>query len=974
MQHALFNHNKHSLPSPSISHDTQVCVRATWSAPEQQEEVVRRSKRVKLDESRSYLNNPSHALSTSNGQHIALHRHECWTVSTLSPARPFGVLQEYEVTQTLRTQSDWTTNSLSIPSFGPGILNTNVYFQHPTQSYHYPESRITSIDPSEQHLLEAGCSDVENSCSDTTSDIVCYGALRELDLVDSEVIPSCISGLRWDQSCLTNESGGKIPLSERTVQILTSLFTQGGVHFDFNLEQTASSQSKSKQRVGHHRSAALVLSAVLYGSRDAAEDIGDWLDSIELYLQTPTYSSLDVPYCNPHRTLDGTTISTGRLINLQRAPQFPQFEPCSTNSFDIFTTRMFEEAEQPSLIKSPLHNHQKQALTFMQGRECGWDFYNERGSCDLWQCQSDNFGREKFVDSLSGKSFFGPPDEFRGGLLADEMGLGKTCSMLSLIACSMNQLSQGNCDNHSSALTSNATLVVVPLPLLQVWEKQIREHFQTDSVHFLIYYGTTRKQCNSLTGFDIVLTTYNTVAKEWKSQKTKQTAEATPFLFQSVWHRIVLDEAHIIKNKDTDLAKAVSALNGERRWCITGTPIQNRSSDIYSLLRFLRVYPYNNFKTYEEAFVRPLKTGADIAALGTLQKLMRTLAIRRPRAVIDLPPREDARVEVEFTENEGRTYEEAKKGVMRIIEQAFTNGEGHAGFLYINALQRINELRYICNHGIAPVRKKQKTMKDIYEGNPGSIQRELDLLVAGDDSNTSTCINCGCDLFEEQGNDFLRVMQCKPQKLCSGLCNNCSLSTPSTPGSRDLDSGACTPPTIKHISSKVRALINEIQQTPRQDKCAVFSYWTSTLDLIGTALTEAGITHTRYDGSMSRTKRDAVLTSFASDNVKVILVSISCGGQGLDLTAANHAFLVEPQWNPMLEEQALSRVHRLGQKKPVRLVRFVVKKTWEEKIVSLQERKRMLAELIVDGPGEDAEKFKGEEGRRQLAMLRDLVA
>lgn len=102
----------------------------------------------------------------------------------------------------------------------------------------------------------------------------------------------------------------------------------------------------------------------------------------------------------------------------------------------------------------------------------------------------------------------------------------------------------------------------------------------------------------------------------------------------------------------------------------------------------------------------------------------------------------------------------------------------------------------------------------------------------------------------------------------------------------------------------------------------------------------------------------------------MILVSISCGGTGLDLTAANHAFLLEPQWNPMLEEQALARVHRIGQTRPVRLVRLIMKDTWEEKIVALQDRKRLLAKLIVDG-----EKVgRGSDGMQRLLWLRDLVA
>jgi SWI/SNF-related matrix-associated actin-dependent regulator of chromatin subfamily A3 len=84
----------------------------------------------------------------------------------------------------------------------------------------------------------------------------------------------------------------------------------------------------------------------------------------------------------------------------------------------------------------------------------------------------------------------------------------------------------------------------------------------------------------------------------------------------------------------------------------------------------------------------------------------------------------------------------------------------------------------------------------------------------------------------------------------------------------------------------------------------------------------------------------------------------------LDLTAANHAILVEPQWNPMLEEQALSRVYRLGQTKPVKLVRLIMRDTWEEKIQWVQKQKRTFAELVT----ERTKLSKGDDGKRLLLV------
>jgi SWI/SNF-related matrix-associated actin-dependent regulator of chromatin subfamily A3 len=141
---------------------------------------------------------------------------------------------------------------------------------------------------------------------------------------------------------------------------------------------------------------------------------------------------------------------------------------------------------------------------------------------------------------------------------------------------------------------------------------------------------------------------------------------------------------------------------------------------------------------------------------------------------------------------------------------------------------------------------------------------------------------------------------------------------------------------------------------------------------------------------MSGGKRDSTLKAFASDpNVRAILVSISCGGQGytldtvsfsissmannvnarLDLTIANRAYLLEPQWNPMLEEQALSRVHRIGQERPVTTIRLVMKNTFEENVIATQERKKHLVDLTVErGRLKD-----GNAGRQQLHVCTTLL-
>lgn len=154
-------------------------------------------------------------------------------------------------------------------------------------------------------------------------------------------------------------------------------------------------------------------------------------------------------------------------------------------------------------------------------------------------------------------------------------------------------------------------------------------------------------------------------------------------------------------------------------------------------------------------------------------------------------------------------------------------------------------------------------------------------------------------------------------------------------------------------------------------KSVVFSGWTSHLDLIELALTSADIPFTRLDGSMSRAARTTAMDNFRDDpSVLVILVSIMAGGLGLNLNAGNNVYVMEPQYNPAAEAQAVDRVHRLGQKRPVRTTRYIMRDSFEEKMLEIQEKKMKLATLSMDGQNKALD--KAEASRQKLMDLRSL--
>jgi SNF2 family DNA or RNA helicase len=150
-------------------------------------------------------------------------------------------------------------------------------------------------------------------------------------------------------------------------------------------------------------------------------------------------------------------------------------------------------------------------------------------------------------------------------------------------------------------------------------------------------------------------------------------------------------------------------------------------------------------------------------------------------------------------------------------------------------------------------------------------------------------------------------------------------------------------------STKLSVLLESLDEAVAEGhKALVFSQWTSFLDLVEPKLREAALRWTRLDGSTP--DREAVVREFQSaDGPPVLLLSLRAGGVGLNLTAADHVFLLDPWWNPAVEEQAADRAHRIGQDRPVMVYRLVARDTVEERILELQARKRDLAQAALAG-------------------------
>lgn len=179
-------------------------------------------------------------------------------------------------------------------------------------------------------------------------------------------------------------------------------------------------------------------------------------------------------------------------------------------------------------------------------------------------------------------------------------------------------------------------------------------------------------------------------------------------------------------------------------------------------------------------------------------------------------------------------------------------------------------------------------------------------------------------------------------------------------------------PTFIYIYIYILALVEELttlQHTDTTSKSIVFSQFVAFLDLIQWRLSRAGFSVVKLDGRMSPPQRATVISKFMTDpTVTVFLVSLKAGGVALNLTEASRVFVMDPWWNPAVEDQAFDRIHRLGQYRPIKITRMVIENSIESRILQLQEKKKALFESTVGRDMEALAKLS-EEDLRFLFVL-----
>ncbi|KAK0622598.1 SNF2 family N-terminal domain-containing protein [Immersiella caudata] len=736
------------------------------------------------------------------------------------------------------------------------------------------------------------------------------------------------------------------------------------------------------------------------------QDISEFFESNEMFIQDPENCDRRVRYCNPHRlssadphNLQWTCdLNPGDLtFDMKDASAGPDILDFLDSQADL------TETPQPPAIETLLKRHQKQALTFMLQREKGWTF--DENTLDLWDVIDTGRGRF-FINRISGAHQNEEPKQFYGGIVADPMGFGKTLTTIALVATDVcgpqDPFSDLNdlFDNHDTDLEmadpSFQTLIVVPPPLLDTWEEQLAEHVIPDGLTWMRYHGKGRtSQSLDFTRSNIVLTTYHTIAADWKSKGSSQDS----VLFSARWRRLVLDEAHVIRNSNSQMARSIHELDAKCRWAVTGTPLQNRLKDFSALLKFLQVDPYCDQKSFDRDISHLWKTEQADEARKRLQRLSRCLLLRRPQGTVKLPPRKDLQCEVIFSPEERQLHESIRHRAIEQINAANGQSEEAAGSsTYMNVLQQIEAMRMVCNLGLHYSSRHNLSIggASISSGSTqchwtATAQRMFNLrrnispvqcsvctlsletmerLLADSEEEEkpslfSQCLQFMCSDCLQTAKDRCHCGH-TPRCVVAPVSVTMNDLEPSLVAHHRLDP---SPGTLYALPTKITALVAQLKRVPMDEKSIVFSTWRMSLDVVEAGLRQAGIQCLRYDGKVPQKERHGVVTRFREDpSVRVLLLTLACGAVGLTLTVASRAYLLEPHWNPTLEDQALARIHRMGQKREVTTVRFYVRDTFEKRVLELQGLKKKLAGLV------SAPHDGGTQGELNMSSLEGLRA
>lgn len=584
--------------------------------------------------------------------------------------------------------------------------------------------------------------------------------------------------------------------------------------------------------------------------------------------------------------------------------------------------------------------------------------------------------------------------QYKGGLLGDEMGMGKTIQAVSLIMSDYPQ--------------KQPTLVVVPPVALMQWSNEIGEY--TDGkLKVLVYHGQNSKVKNmsfkDLTKFDVIMISYNSLESLYRKE-TKGWSRGEDIIKEDSpihamhFHRIILDEAHSIKTRTTGIAKACFALQADYKWCLSGTPVQNRIGEFFSLLRFLEVRPFADYfckrcpcailhweldedhmcisckhsgmehvSVFNQELLNPLTQSEEIEdrhkAMAKLYLITARIMLRRMKrdyvSSMELPPKEVI-VHNEFF---GEIERDFSSSIMSNTTRTFDTYVSRGVMLnnYANIFGLIMQMRQVANHPDLLLKKHAAEGQNVLVCNICDEVAEEAIRSKCKHDFCRACVKSYVQSIEQSGEG--ETADCPRCHIALAI----DFDQPEIEQDEDVVKKSSI---INRInmkdwtsSTKIEMLIYDLWKLRSKKetlKSIVFSQFTSMLQLIEWRLRRAGFNTVMLDGSMSPIQRQKSIEYFMTNtDVEIFLVSLKAGGVALNLTEASRVFIVDPWWNPAAEWQSADRCHRIGQTRPCVITRLCIEDSVESRMVLLQEKKANMINGTIDNDRTSMEKLTPED-------------
>ncbi|KAE8448579.1 hypothetical protein EG329_009004 [Mollisiaceae sp. DMI_Dod_QoI] len=628
-------------------------------------------------------------------------------------------------------------------------------------------------------------------------------------------------------------------------------------------------------------------------------------------------------------------------------------------------------ADQPEGLYSTLLPYQRQGVAWMIEKEN--PVLPSPGSKDIVQLWKRSDQRANVFQNIATQfSTSTAPILAKGGILADDMGLGKTLQVISVIL-------EGG---------PGTTLIIAPVSVMSNWVQQIERHVKKENqLKVLTYHGSSRKRMTfrEFSTYNVVVTSYGTLSTECfpRGRKSPEQIPHKEGLFSMTWARVVLDEGHSIRNPSTKSAVAATCLPAKARWVLSGTPIVNSIKDLYSMLKFIGITGgLEQLDIFNAVLARPL-AHADPNADLILQSIMKTMCLRRKKDMkfvdLKLPELSEYVHRITFRKDEKEKYEALQAEAKGMVDK-YRSGRAEKGTnMYRHVLEILLRMRQVCCHWKLCESRVTDLLALLESDEVVTLTKQnraaLQVLLQLNIDSQEECAICLETLHNPVITACKHVFGQDCIERTIDLQHKCPMCRAELADKECLVHPAIEEKASEEVeidvdtkSSKTEALMSILTASRRDplSKVVIFSQWTSFLNIIQVQLEEAGMKFARIDGSMSATLRDSSMAALETDpDTRILLASLSVCSVGLNLVAADTVILADSWWAPAIEDQAVDRVHRLGQTRPCTVWRLIMEDSIEERVLSIQAEKRLLVGKAFQ------EKTKG--GKEKVTRMGDIL-